>query len=382
MKSRLAVIALTPNGRDSALKLCHLMEAEVHLPMKLQDGYFHERVFYYKESFRERVGKLMREYESIIFLMATGIVVRVAASFLKDKSQDPAIVVMDEKMKFAVSLLSGHLGGANRLTSEVAEKTGAVPVITTSTDVNEKTAWDMVSKEWRAYSYLENEKYKELNFAEVSGKKILVCIDLRFEEDLEEILSRNGVREKRIFRSVGSAIAQAGEGDVIVFFTDRYAITHQDAETAVLKDGFILRGRFFFPVIKRQYAVGIGCRKGISYSDLKEQFDLFLKKENIHPSSIGLLTSIEIKKEEGAILRLSKELDVPFLTYTKEEIQNVESSMEDMEKSEFVFQNVGVYNVSQSCAYLAGNGNIVVKKKKYRQATFAVSKLPDDFFKR
>lgn len=379
MKKQRAMIALTPNGKVSALKLQSLIGGDVHLPSKLKGEREDDGSFYYEEPFRSKVGELMGDYEEIVFLMATGIVVRTISSFLKDKSRDPAIVVMDENLNYSISLLSGHVGGANRLAKHIAEKTGAIPVITTSTDVNQKTAWDIVAKEWKAYSYDDNDKYKALNFAEVSAKKVIVCLRLRFKSGLEEILERNGVEGSRITDDIELAVEKAGNTGRIVLFTDEFATMYRNRRIEVGKGEFELGGSLFFPVIKRQYAVGIGCRKGISIETLREQFLLFLKHQNIHSSAIGLLCSIEIKKEEEAIVRLAEECRVPFQTYTKEEIRRVEPLIQGMERSDFVFRNVGVYNVSHSCAYLSGEGEVIAGKTKYVQSTFSVSKLAERF---
>ena len=77
---------------------------------------------------------LWTTYDRLLFIMATGITVRMIAPFVQHKSVDPAVVVMDEQAHFAISLLSGHLGGANEWTAEVAQVLGATPVITTATD--------------------------------------------------------------------------------------------------------------------------------------------------------------------------------------------------------------------------------------------------------
>ena len=98
-------------------------------------------------SLTEMVAASFRRYEGHVFIMATGIVVRTVAGLLVHKTEDPAVVVVDDRGMFAISLLSGHLGGANRLAGEVAAAIGAQPVITTATDMNAVPAIDVLALE-------------------------------------------------------------------------------------------------------------------------------------------------------------------------------------------------------------------------------------------
>ena len=98
------------------------------------------------EPLKAWTGRMFQEKEGILFIGASGIAVRSIAPFVQSKDKDPAIVVMDEKGMFAISLMSGHLGGANELAGTLANLTGAIPVITTATDVNGKFAVDVFAK--------------------------------------------------------------------------------------------------------------------------------------------------------------------------------------------------------------------------------------------
>ncbi|MDO4792807.1 MAG: cobalt-precorrin 5A hydrolase [Filifactor alocis] len=373
MKKKTAIIAITPRGRSTALTLRKHLNAQVWLPLKLKGE--EEEVSYYEIPFRDIVEDLFVSYENLIFVMAVGIVVRAVAPLLKDKSKDPAVVVMDEGMNYAISLLSGHVGGANELAQEIARDVGCIAVVTTATDVNEKTAWDIVAKEWKAYSYRDNEIYKALNLAEISGQKIVACIDTE-EDVLFDLLKKQGVEEDRIFFCLEEALSHTKKEDnVVLFTTSSYVEAGGGGRIRVEEKAFEVEGRRVFPVVKKCYALGVGCRRGIEPQLLKKEFVRFLDELNVHPHSIAVLSSIDIKKDEEAILVLAEELGVDFLTYTKEEIRNVEDRMPDMERSEFVFRQVGVYNVSQSCAYLAGRGEIVKEKTSCDRSTFSLAKI-------
>jgi cobalt-precorrin 5A hydrolase len=103
--------------------------------------------------------------------MSTGIVVRIIAPLIRSKLEDPAVVVVDDRGNHAISLLSGHLGGANALAAEVAELIRAKPVITTATDVNQILAIDVLAKE--KHLIIENpEAIKIVNMALLKGERI------------------------------------------------------------------------------------------------------------------------------------------------------------------------------------------------------------------
>src|SRR5579875_1893527 len=144
---KLAAITLTRQGVDickrveSALEQCdvfvsHKYDAVAPAHWRRFDG-----------RLASLVAELFTQYDGFIFVMATGIVVRTIAPLIADKRSDPAIVVVDVTGRFAISLCSGHLGGANELANRLAQILGAVPVVTTGTDVNETLAPDMLAKE-------------------------------------------------------------------------------------------------------------------------------------------------------------------------------------------------------------------------------------------
>ena len=146
---KIAYIAVTETGKSLALKLQSLMgEGDIYVTQKLSD---HKTY-----AIEGRLGTFMKElfekYDYLICIMATGIAVRCIAPYVASKFKDPAVIVLDEKGQHAISLLSGHMGGANEMTRAIAELIKAHPVITTATDVHEKAALDCIVKELRAYT--------------------------------------------------------------------------------------------------------------------------------------------------------------------------------------------------------------------------------------
>jgi len=119
---RVAVVAITKKGQSAALKIKkNIPGAEVYALLL-------------KGELKEMSKKLFSEFDGIVFCMAAGIVVRVIAPYINNKYTDPAVVTIDEGGRFAISLLSGHEGGANDLAIKVANILGAEPVITTASE--------------------------------------------------------------------------------------------------------------------------------------------------------------------------------------------------------------------------------------------------------
>ncbi|MDO4542253.1 MAG: cobalt-precorrin 5A hydrolase, partial [Bacillota bacterium] len=150
---KIAVIALTKNGSALAMEVKKRFNCHAYIKYPIE-GCSKKDVF--TKPLKDLVEEIINEYQAFIMIMATGIVFRTFAPYVESKYKDPAILVMDEKGRFAISFLSGHIGGGNELAQELAEKMGATAVITTATDVNEKIAFDMVAK--KNGLYIENPK--------------------------------------------------------------------------------------------------------------------------------------------------------------------------------------------------------------------------------
>ena len=170
-KDKTAVWVITPNGINLAGKLFQNLSAlDVYVSQKISETAFPSLTF---QSLSESLARSFDQYTGHIFIMSTGIVVRMIAPLIRCKTSDPAVVVVDDLGKHAVSLLSGHLGGANVLTQKVAQIIGANPVITTATDVNNVPAVDVLAKEKKLF--IENPNaIKTINMALLKGEKIFV----------------------------------------------------------------------------------------------------------------------------------------------------------------------------------------------------------------
>ncbi|MBI9014486.1 MAG: cobalt-precorrin 5A hydrolase [Clostridiales bacterium] len=311
----LGIVTLTTGGLTLAKSIAEKMPSKVYFKPK---------------PFKETVHALYKEYDQLLFIMATGIVVRTLASVLEHKSKDPAIIVMDEKGQHVISLLSGHLGGANQLSTELAQITSGSPVITTASDVNGLLSVDMLAEKYDLV--LEDfDGAKEVTAALLDGGKIQVVGMI--------------VHEKQYISVTGDAVLYVGHNP-----------KSYDQVSVQLKP--------------KNLILSMGCRRNTNVLELK---DFVMKSLDMFGYSSGCLielTSAWIKEDETGLIELSKQLKIPFTTHSKESILGVS---EQFEGSEFVCKTLGVPCVSEPCGYLSSRqGLCLIKKRKHNGMTLSL----------
>jgi len=143
---RIAILAITKNGIKLAKEHMEKFSSwEVFAPNIFSDG--NTSVNWYADNSSTKIAELFKSNDALVCLFSLGAAVRLISPHLKDKKTDPAVIVIDDKAQFVISTLSGHLGGANKLTNDIADRLGATPVITTAADVNKTIAVDLVGKD-------------------------------------------------------------------------------------------------------------------------------------------------------------------------------------------------------------------------------------------
>lgn len=169
-----AIYGITEAGVKTAAKLAEqLRNSQMFFPVRFQSEA--DATYYEQGEFSQILEQNWAQFDAHVFIMATGIVVRKISGLLKDKTVDPAVVVCDEKGYYAISLLSGHIGGANRLTQEVAVALGAQAVITTATDVQGLMAFDELAA-INGWQVQNPENIKILNSLLLENKAIAVML--------------------------------------------------------------------------------------------------------------------------------------------------------------------------------------------------------------
>ena len=274
-------------------------------------------------------GDAFADNEALVFIGAAGIAVRAIAPFVKDKLKDPPVVVMDENGSFVIPILSGHVGGANSLALELAEVTGAQPVITTATDVSGAFSVDVFAKE-NGLRIANREGISKVSASALEGKPVTICI---------------------------KDYPPAEPVDVLI----------ADEEAA---DS--LKGTAKIVLCPKKYAVGMGCRRGKSFEELRAFAEEVLRDNGIDLSDAGCIATIDVKKDEEGLKRLSQAWRMPLITFEAGLLAKAEG---EFSHSDTVLEKVGVDNVCERAAVLAaGRGSQIRVKKTARDGmTIAVA---------
>jgi len=354
-----AIICLTERGAELAVKLSRLMPpAAIFIPERLQGNYKNgdlgsvQFFSHWKHTFSEVYSK----YKKIICIMAAGIVVRSLADLISSKFSDPAVVVVDEAGRFAVSLLSGHVGGANLLAEQTAVCLNGQAVITTATDVSNKPAVDMLAAEMGAL--LEPlKKVKLINRLLAEDKEVNIYSAF----PLIKAFQTGFCRQEWPMSDPNEEMA--GQAAATNFLEPAVIIGPQKLRIDLINE--------YIQIKPQNLAVGVGCRRGVEYSEVRGAFEAVMTKFNLDAACVKYLATIDIKSEEEAIRELSLEMGIPVLTFSKDEISKLDGSYES---SEWVREKVGVGGVCEPAARLAvKQGKTIVPKQKIGSVTISVA---------
>ena len=325
----------------------------------------HPGDIYNKENFKENLRAGFGRYDSLVCIMATGIVVRILAPLIVHKTRDPAVVVLDQKGKYAISLLSGHLGGANDLAREMAAISGGEAVITTATDVAGELSFDTFAK--KHDMAIENiGQLKHISGALLSGKKVNVFTNKNAGKLYPELVEEQERGRIDIFPLSDFFKIYTIESNIpAVVIDERLFISNSTVPQAA-------------PVLylrPRTICAGIGCKRNMEQKPIEEALLQTLKEEGIHPLSLKCIATIPLKSDEPGIIGTAANLNVPLQIIPTEEIENLDISQLGIQTSEFVASQTGVLSVSTACSYLASDkGTILRDKAKYKGITIALSK--------
>lgn len=305
-----AVAAFSEKGIETARAVARLLCADVWVPAR----YARPGLRVIEPGLNDWAGARFADCGALVFVSACGIAVRAIAPFVRSKAEDPAVVVLDEAGENVVSLLSGHLGGANELAKEIAAAVGGRAVITTATDVRRVTAVDS----WAVAHdcAVENiHAVKEISSAALAGREIGVAVT-------EEL--------------------QPAPWPVTLWLRPRVLV------------------------------LGVGCRRGVEFAALAEAAEEFLEEAGVSPLSLAAVASIDIKKDEAAIIKLAEKYKVPFVTYSAQELNGARGRFSYSERVE---RETGVGCVCERAAALAAEGGVLMRGKTiYPGVTLALAK--------
>lgn len=337
---KLAVISFTRRGENVCEKLMDAMNVagvECRGYTGRKTGNTNLALQTVSGSLSEWIGQQFAACDGLIFIGAAGIAVRLIAPYLKDKLTDPAVIVVDEAGQFAISLLSGHVGGANRLTEWTAEILNAVPVVTTASDVRGRTAIDVWAVE-HGLLLTDQILAKEIAAAILEGETIGYFSDY----------------------PIPQPEGTGYEADVVHRLNVWVTCRMQEAP------GIFLR------LIPKKLILGIGCRRGTPGNVIETAVRETLEEHHLDIRGVSEAASIDLKKDEAGLLETAAGLGIPFSTYSSEELAAVQG---DFSESGFVRQVTGVGNVCERSALCCAGtgGRLIVKKQVHNGVTVAVA---------
>lgn len=364
---------------------------------------------YVEQPLTEWTGEQMKKRRSLLFIGACGIAVRAIAPFLTDKLNDVPVLVMDEQGRFVIPVLAGHVGGANELAVSLAERMGSTPVITTATDLNHCFAVDLFARR-NALHIVNKDGIAKVSSRILAGEEVTMAVEEgHFREEAQTLRGRRVSRKTNIpdgIRLVSCipefhtdipivmteviedipaastelmmnvpAVSAESTTDAPVVFSESSAgipgVTESPVDILVAPASYG-QGRLL-TLRPKEYVIGIGCKRGKAAEQIDHFVHRVLKESGISMEQVAAFVSIDRKKDEEGILWMSSHYGIPFVTYSAEELQQVEGTFH---ASEFVKSQVGVDNVCERAAlrFSGPDGILITGKQAEDGITAAIVK--------
>ncbi|MBE0339981.1 cobalamin biosynthesis protein CbiG [Paenibacillus sp. 28ISP30-2] len=362
MSNPFAAVAITKHGVEMVRHLgASFPGTDVYYMSKFERGDEQERgIQLFEGSVKLILPDLFKQYNGIILFISLGAVVRMIAPILVDKKVDPAVVVIDDRGEHVISVLSGHLGGANELTRHVASVLGARPVITTASDVQGTIPVDMFGRElgWLVDSF---DKATPVSAAVVNEEPVAL---------VQETGERNWWRYDKpvpahikVYASMAEASQEPFNAALVI--SDR--LLEPEEEERFLANGVLYR--------PKSLVLGIGCNRGTAVEELEAGVLDTLNELRLSVKSVRNIATIDLKKDEEGLLALCSKYGWELVTHTPSELNTVQLP----NPSETVFKYTGAYGVSEPSALLSsGADHWLLEKKKSGNMTISVARVAYD----
>lgn len=329
---KIAIISVSEKGKKLSEKLKSLLNNDS--TVILTDTYY--------KNVKKTMPFLFDKYDAVIAIMASGILIRSIAPLINSKVSDPAILNIDEKGEHVISMLSGHLGGANHLTAKIADLINAKPVITTATDVNNKLGIDIIASD--LYLNIENPKsIVVINKAILEGKQIIIEINNNY---LKKYLENNTL-----------------EIDLLIKNNDNL----KPSEMIVKYENTTLK------LTERTFVAGIGCRRNKSSNEIENALKKVLNDLNIPLTRLNILSSAEIKKDEKGLIKLADKLNIPIYFIEMDKLKLFKSDI--VQSSQFVKSKFGIIGVCEPSAMISAgfDSELIYKKTAFDGVTVSIA---------
>ena len=333
-----SVLAITKNGINIGEKLKELFPNwDIFVPSKLSNE--NKSIIWYSEPTSDKIIELFKNSNALICLFSLGAVIRLIAPYLKDKKTDPAVIVIDDKTNFVISVLSGHIGGANELTQEISEKLNALPVITTAADVNKTIAVDLVGKEF-GWKIDDETTVTKISAHMVNAEPIGVYQQAGNKKWYKEL-----PKNVKIYDSLDELKKSNSKAHLI--------ISDKEIEDELSQESVIYR--------PESLVIGIGLHWDTTKDTIKEGIDYCLDKFNLSSKSIAKLVSIKKPEDVQGLIDLGKEMQIPVEYVDREELAEIITPNPSTTVKAFE----GTASVSEAAAIKVSKGELIVEKQKF-----------------
>lgn len=360
-----AIVAISRRGTAIGARVRDALgeDAALYVERRFADGV--EGAIAFDLPVRPLVGRLFAECDRLVLMMPVGASVRLLAAHIRDKRTDAAVASVDDGGRFAVSLLSGHVGGGDALAERVADAIGATAVITSASHALGTLAIDLLGREFGWRIEASSAMVTRASAAVVNGEPVGVYQDSGERNwwgadkplppnlkvcDTPDALAR--------FRNALLISDRVDILDRVAAFNPRTLVVYRPRTLVVYRP--------------RSLVVGIGSRRGVGVEELELLLRCTFAESALSPNAIKCIATAELKHDEAAIGQLAERLSVPVRYYGADELNATPGPSGASESQRLL----GIVGVAEPAALLASGGSIVVPKVKSASATLAVARIP------
>lgn len=353
-----ALVAITKHGVENARKYAEKFpHVDLYYMKKFEQGDEADKhIQLFDGTVRLLLPALFQQYKGLILIISLGAVVRMIAPILKDKKTDPGVLVVDDKGQYVVSVLSGHIGGANALTNEFSQAIGALPIVTTASDVQKTIPVDLFGARF-GWIWDQDEKLTPVSASVVNEEHVAIVQETG--ETNWWMHDTAMPSNLKIYPSTRAAMEAKPHATLLI--TDR--LIEKDEEV-LLENGVIYR--------PKSIVLGMGCNRGTSLEEIEQVVDETLQELGLSKKSVKVLATIDLKKDEEGFIALTSKNNWEFITYTPEQL----NEMPLKNPSETVYKYTGAYGVSEPAALRYANAKeLLLEKKKSGNVTISIARI-------
>ena len=355
---KVAIFSVSENGKLLAKRLKYILDDD---PTIIRTDVFHKNV-------KKNINSVFNDYDVIIGIMATGILIRTICKNITNKYNDPAVLSIDERGNSVISLLSGHMGGANQFARKIANLLSVNAVVTTATDVYNKIGIDVLANRFY-WNIMNKNNILAFNKALLENKNLHLKSNSITAKYIEEFFSNYTLEIDD--KKYDSSIDNINE-----YVKDTYNYILNIDETF---DNKIIANfkNIELEMRPRKLVIGIGSRKNIDEKSVLLAIDRAIKNLGISLERVDCLATVSIKKNELGILKACETINKPLVIVEKDKIEDFYRSnfSKDCLKSSFVKEKFGIEGVSEACAMISSgdNSKLIHRKIALNGVTVAIA---------